>query len=82
MQTIKSRGYITLLISLCVIFAMSLIPATFVLYLIMDRESTSKSLQVSFIYWLLGYSLCGFFPFILINVKVEKAENGLLSFLI
>ncbi|XP_064626259.1 phospholipid-transporting ATPase ABCA1-like isoform X3 [Lineus longissimus] len=50
------QGYVDVLIAICVIFALSFIPASFVLYLIEERTSNSKHLQFvsgvsPYIYW-------------------------------
>ncbi|KAJ7308251.1 hypothetical protein JRQ81_008776 [Phrynocephalus forsythii] len=56
---------VDVLVSICVIFAMSFVPASFVLFLIEERVTKSKHLQIvsgmkPVVYWLVYWDMCNY----------------------
>ncbi|CAF3930645.1 unnamed protein product, partial [Didymodactylos carnosus] len=58
---LQTRGYIELFTAVCVIFALAFVPASFLVFLIDERATTSKHLQLvsgvnGLIYWISNYA--------------------------
>ncbi|RWS28570.1 ATP-binding cassette sub-family A member 7-like protein [Leptotrombidium deliense] len=91
------RGGLSLLHSVCVLFAMSFVPASFVLYLIEDRVTGSKHLQYvsgvsPYVYWTAAYiwDICNYLVptflcviiFVAFNAEAYVSKDNLWAFIL
>ncbi|RWS11247.1 ATP-binding cassette sub-family A member 7-like protein, partial [Dinothrombium tinctorium] len=91
------RGGLSLLYSICILFAMSFVPASFVLYLIEDRVTGSKHLQYvsgvnPYIYWTSAYiwDICNYLVptflcvmiFVAFNAEAYVSKDNLWAFIL